>query len=236
MRKWLLFVALCVATLEAKEIYATFSVAAKKSANLAFVTSGIVKKVNVDVTSKVHKGEVLAELDNEDIKAALQIAKVSEAFAKKEYERQMKVKHLVDASKLDAISFKYESAKAQVAYKQALLDKSIVKAPFDGVIFSKDVEVGDALSGAMIKTIFQIQSISERELHVEVDQKYWKVLKTGQKFRYRVDGDAKEYVGYITKIYPVANAKNRKIIVEVDAKDFVVGLFGDGYIIVDESK
>lgn len=236
MKKVMVFMLLLAASLSAKDIYATFSVTAKKSANLAFITSGIVKRVNVDVTSVVKKGDILAELHNDDIKAALHVAKVAQKYAKKSYERQQKVKNLIDASKLDAIAFKYENAKAQVAYQQAILDKTILKAPFDGVIFKKSVEEGDALSGAMIHTVFKLQSLHARELHVEVDQKYWKQLKIGQTYRYKVDGDTKEYVGKISKIYPYANAKNRKIIVEVEAKDLVVGLFGDGYITIDESK
>jgi len=65
------------------------------------------------------------------------------------------------------------------------------------------------------------------------DQKYHDVVKVGQKFNYRVDGDAKTYTGIISKVYPYANFANRKIKAEVKAKEFTVGLFGDGEIIVD---
>jgi hypothetical protein len=58
----------------------------------------------------------------------------------------------------------------------------------------------------------------------------------GQKFRYGVDGDPKEHVGVIAKIHPFANSGNRKIKAEVKAKDFVVGLFGEGYIIVPDAE
>ena len=41
------------------------------------------------------------------------------------------------------------------------------------------------------------------------------------------------YDGIISKIYPYANYNNRKIKAEVKANDLMVGLFGEGYIIVD---
>ena len=66
------------------------------------------------------------------------------------------------------------------------------------------------------------------------DQKYWKRVKTGQIFHYQLDGDSKKYSSKISKIYPYADSGNRKIKAEVLAKDFIVGLFGEGYIEIPE--
>lgn len=217
-------------SLSASEVYATFSVQAAQSANLAFDASGITKAVNYDVADSVKKGDVLASLGNEDAKATLDMAKTALEFSKRDYERQLKVKDLIDAAKFDAFAFKYEDAKNQLAFAQAKYDKTFLRAPFDGVIYERDIEVGDTVSGMMLKTVFKIQSKRERKLILAFDQKYHSQVKVGQKFRYGVDGDAKEYVGVIHKIYPFANAGNRKIKAEVLAKDFVVGLFGEGYI------
>jgi len=236
MKKLILSLMLLCLSLQAEEVYATFSVQADKSANLAFTSSGIVSDVSVDVATVVKKDDILAQLQNADLKAALNIANTSLKYAKKDYDRQLKVKKLVDASRLDSFAFKYESAKAQGTYQQALLDKTILKAPFDGVIFEKSVEVGDVVSGAMIRTIIKIQSLDKRKLILGFDQKYWRDIKVGQTFKYGVDGDSKIYVGKISKVYPYADSGNRKIKAEVEAKDFTPGLFGEGYIMIDEKK
>lgn len=222
--------------LQAQEVYATFTVEAGKSANLAFTSSGTVNKVLVDISSVVKKGEILAELQNYDLKAALNIATTALKYAKKDYERQLKVKKLLDASKFDSYAFKYENAKAQVIYQQALLDKTILRAPFDGIIIDKSIEEGDVVSGAMIRTVFKIQSKHERKIILSFDQKYWKIIKKGQIFHYQLDGDKQKYSGKISKIYPYADSGNRKIKAEVLAKDFIVGLFGEGYIEIPETK
>ena len=223
-------------SLNAQEIYATFNVEAQQSASLAFDASGITKAVNYQIAQSVKKGAILASLHNEDAKATLEMAKTAVAFAKKEYERQLKVKDLIDAQKFDQYAFKYEDAKNQLAFAQAKYDKTFLRAPFDGVIYDKDIEVGDTVSGMMLKTVFKIQSKHERKLILGFDQKYHSQVKVGQKFRYGVDGDPKEYVGVIAKIYPFANSGNRKIKAEVKAKDFIVGLFGEGYIIVPDAE
>ena len=223
-------------TLNATEVYATFTVEAEKKAMLAFDASGITQKVNYEIGDSVKKGAVLASLVNTDSKATLESAKTALKFAKKDYERQLKVKDLIDEGKFDQYAFKYENAKNQLAFAQAKYNKTYLKAPFNGVVYEKNIEVGDTVSGMMLKTVFKIQSKSRRKLILEFDQKYHKSIKVGQSFSYGVDGDDKEYQGVITKIYPFANSGNRKIKAEVKAKDFVVGLFGEGYITIPDSK
>jgi len=233
MRKTMIALWCVMVQLSANGIYATFSVEAQQRANLAFDSSGIVNKVLVEVATDVKKGEVLASLNHDDLEAKVKISKIALKYAQKEYERQLKVKHLIDKSKFDAYAFKYENAKAQLRYQQSLLNKTYLKAPFDGVIYAKNVEVGDVVTGMNPKTVFQIQSKSKRKLLLAFDQKYWQKVSVGDLFRFHVDGDEQEHQAKIAKIYPYANSDNRKIQAEVYVDGFVVGLFGDGYIVVD---
>ena len=224
---------LLVVGLEAKDIYATLSIYASQKADLAFNSSGIVDKVLVDVSSEVTKGDILATLQNDDLKALLEIAKTALKYAKNDYDRQVKVRHIIDKARFDQYAFKYQNAKSKFKYQKALLDKTILKAPFNGTIYVKSTELGDVVSGQMIKTAFKIQSSTSRKVILEFDQKYWKSVKIGQKYKYQVDGDDKTYTTTITKIYPYVDGKNQKIKAQADAKGLMVGLFGDGYISVD---
>ena len=230
MRKFLITIFMLFSSLFGDEVYATFSVMAQKDASLAFITSGIVKEVNVDIGSVVKKGEILASLKNDDIKAMLNVSKTALKYAKKDYQRQLKIKNLIDEARFDTVSYRYENAKNQLIYQKALYDKTFLRAQFDGVIYEKNIEVGDGVSGTMLKTVFKIQSKTARKLVLEFDQKYNGVVKVGDSFRYSINGKKKEYIGKISKIYPHANTKNRKIKAEVKTKGFITGLFGDGYI------
>jgi RND family efflux transporter MFP subunit len=234
MKKILFALFTLVSLSQAENVYATFNVVAAQNAKLAFVAGGIVNHVNADIDSVVKKGEILATLDNEDIKAMLESAKTTLKYAKRSLNRQQKIKKLIDEGKFDRVLSSYEKAKNALAYQQALYKKTFLKAPFDGVIYDKDIEVGDAVSGMMLKTVFKIQSRHERKLILEFDQKYNKIVKAGDTFEYKLDGDTTTYRGTITKVYPYANFNNRKIRAEVAAKDIVVGLFGDGYILTDK--
>ncbi len=236
MRKIVLSLLVISICLNAKEIYATFSVEAQKSANLAFSSSGIVDEVTVDVGSVVKRDEILAKLKNSDIKAKVDIAQIALKYAKLDYNRQLRVKNIIDKSKFDSYAFRYENAKAEVALQKSLLDKTILTAPFDGIIYEKSVEVGDVVSGAMLRTILKIESLHKRKLILEFDQKYWSDVKVGDSFIYHIDGSQKEYKGIISKIYPSVESSNRKIKAEVESEDIMVGLFGNGTIITSEGK
>jgi membrane fusion protein (multidrug efflux system) len=217
-------------SLFAESIYATFDVTAKQSAQVAFSSSGIVNTIFVDVGSIVKKKEVLAILHNNDVKAMLNIHETSLKYAKKDYNRQVKIKNIIDRAKFDSYENVYESAKAQVSYQKAILDKTILKAPFDAVVISKEIESGDVVSAQQAKTAFILQSINERKLILQFDQKYHKVVKVGDDYSYKIDGDGTLYKGKIVKIYPYADIKTRKIKAEVITQNVIVGLFGDGYI------
>ena len=239
-----------VSPLQAENIYATFNVQADRSANLAFTTTGIVRHVDVDIADRVQEGQKLAELENSDLKSAaavaeaiLNSARVALKFAKRAYERENKVKKLISESQHDKVIQSYETAQSRIAqmeanlaYQKALLDKTILHAPFDGIVYCKDIEVGDAVSGAMIRTVFKVQNIDRVKLILAFDQKHWQSVKVGQRFEYHVDGDPKKHQGKITKVYSYADSANRKIKAEVIAEGFLPGLFGDGYILADETK
>lgn len=250
MRKAFIGLIFMTFSLSAESVYATFSVEASKNASLAFDASGVVKEVFVDVASRVKKGARLAQLVNDDTKAsiesaraAIESAEVTLKYAQRDYERQLKVRNLIDEGSFDAYEKAYETAKANLSeikanlnLKEALLRKTTLYAPFDGVIYEKSVEVGDVVSGMMLRTVFKIQSVQERKLILEFDQKYYRDVKVGQTFQYKLGKSEKTYSGVITKLFPSASLDSKKLKAEVLSKGLLVGLFGDGYIVTTDKK
>ncbi len=247
MKKILMMTLLISTMLMAEEVYATFNVEAEKAANLVLSATGIVNKISVDVGDKVRKGEILLEVENSDLRTAvilaqkkIELAEVDLRFAKKSYDRFSKVKEVVDEAEFDHYASAYErskiglsNAKANLAYKQTLLDKTRLKAPFSGVIASKDVEVGDGVSEAKMGTLFSLITPNRQKLLVLVDEKYWQKVKIGQVFSYKVEGRDKRFETHISKIYPAIDPKRRAITLEMPVKGLKVGLFGHGKLKVD---
>ena len=229
---------LCLSNVQAKDIYATFTVHAKQGANLAFNFSGIVKELHVDIMSVVKKNEILATLDSDELVATNNASKVTLKYAHVDYERHKDLykKKLIDKSLLDKYAMAYEAIKAHIEIEKTLYAKTILRAPFDGVITKRMIELGDVVSGQTLKTAFNVQSEHARILVVEVDQKYNNDVKIGDALLYKVDGDDKQYTGKVYRIYPEARSDNRKIALQVIAQDLKVGLFGEGKLITPDNR
>ena len=247
MIKTVILTALLISSGLAQDIYATFNVQAEREANLVLSATGLVKKIHVDVGDHVKKGAVLLELDSDDLKTSIQLAKkkielaaLNLRYAKKAYDRFDKVKEVVDAAEFDKYASAYErakidlaNAKANLAYKRSLLEKTRLKAPFSGVIASKNIEIGDGVSAAKMGTLFRLITPQKQKLVVLIDEKYWQKIKVGQSFFYRVDGREKKMESKISKIYPSIDPKRRAITIEMPTKGLKVGLFGHGTLKVD---
>ncbi len=244
MIKTVILIALMNVGVMAEDIYATFNVKADKEANLALAASGLVSKIYVNIGDSVKKGEVLLELDNEELKDSIvlaqkqiELAKLNLRFAKKSFERYDKVKDVLDEDKYDSYVSAYErakislsSAKANLAYKQTLLNKTRLNAPFSGVISAKKVELGDGVSAARMSTLFTLITPERQKLVVLVDEKYWEKIKLEQEFSYSIDGSKETFTTKVSKIYPSINASRRAITLEMPAKDLKIGLFGHGIL------
>lgn len=242
--KYLPFLFLLITSLAGEEIYATFNVVAAKEANLALTASGVVKSLRADVGSRVQKGDILLEIDNDDLLAGVNLAKeslnkaqIEKQFARQTYERYKKVESVIDAELMDHHTLNYRKAsaalgeaKAQLRYKNALVEKTALRAPFSGVISERNIQLGDGVGGSSLP-LFKLISSGEVKLLVQFDEKYLSGVKKGSAVRYRVDGENQWHNGTISKLYPTVNPKTRKATAEVMASKIAPGLFGEAYII-----
>lgn len=231
----------------ADEIYASFSVEAVMRSKLSLESTGIVKELRVGIADKVKKGEVLLKLNDESELIALENAKNDYKLALKEFENaqnKMKkfqsVRSVIDVQSYEDVQtafhlakLKLEKTKINIRHYKNLLEKKQLLAPYDGVISHKFVQVGEGVGGVG-KVLLELYSYPEVKLVLSFDEKYKHKIKIGQIFRYKLDGDEKEFEGKIALIYPAVEEKTRKIYAEVYAKDLSPGLFGEGKIITDK--
>lgn len=227
---------------QAENVYAIFNVVPIQDANLTLDSSGTISTTNVDVGSEVKKDDVLLVLSNKDKEANLKIQQAqSQAveqqylFAKKQYERYKKTKGAVDGNTLDKYYFDFKNLESSflqsqhnVDYQREILKKTILTAPFDGIIASKEVEVGDGVA-ANSTVLFRLIS-KDVKLILEFDVKYIDYVKEGSEFEFSLEEDKSKRVVKIHKVYPTADEKTRKVKAEALVKGLMPGIFGDGYV------
>ncbi|MDE6887019.1 MAG: efflux RND transporter periplasmic adaptor subunit [Helicobacteraceae bacterium] len=237
-----IFLVLFSASLCAEEVYATFISRGVKEASLRINASGIVDLLKVDVGSKVKTGDLLLKLQNntqvEDVKIQQAQSDANEQtylFQKNQFERYEQSKSVVDKNTYEQIYFNFKNAEnnykmslASLQLQKELLNNTYLKAPFDGVIAERMIEIGDGVSQNGTD-LFKLIS-NDIKLIIEFDSKYIDKVKVGDNYTFSIDGSEKKQSVTITKVYPSIDPINRKLKAEALVKNMVSGVFGDGYI------
>jgi HlyD family secretion protein len=194
--------------------------------------SGTVRVVNVDSNDTVHKGEILAELDTEKLEASIARsratleaaqARVTEAEAtlneaETDYAR---IKELTDrnvASVQVLQSAEATKARAEAAARIARADARVAEAdlrvqetnlmkacicsPIDGVILSRNVDVGQIVASSLqAPVLFTIaEDLSQMELRVDIDEADVGVVKVGDRATFTVEA-------YQGRVFPASIAE-----------------------------
>ncbi|MGA2357767.1 MAG: efflux RND transporter periplasmic adaptor subunit [Terriglobales bacterium] len=261
----------------AKSVVATGKIEPITKVEIKSKASGIVKKLYVDYGDKVKKGQVLAELDREEIQARVDQARAqlegSSAslngtradlerarvdaegpdvpLLKRAYERAqgMAKDGVVSASALDDAEKNYEMAlnkqnvsKAQLQVLQAKIGQAqgqlsqdranlkqleeqlgytTIESPIDGIVLSRDVEIGDAVSsilvlGSTATLVMTLGDTSEVYVKGKVDESDIGKVYLGQPARIKVESfKDKTFTGKVTKISPMGVEKDNVTTFEV---------------------
>ena len=196
-------------------LQATGYVTARRQATVSAQITGTLTEVLFEEGDRVHKDQVLARLDNSGYKAALDAAKAAADAAHalvKQYQAQL-AQNLRDAARNDTLAAQGLAPKqiaeqartladstraqlvsqqrqaisydAQVAEAQVNFDYCVVRAPFNGVITTKDAQVGEILSplsagGGFTRTgVGTIVDMDSLEVDVDVNEAYIGRVKPG---------------------------------------------------------
>lgn len=133
------------------------TVRAEQIAELAFGAVGRVREVNVHLGETVRQGQVLAEVENGDLKSRLDVAT-------EELNRSQRLSESKAASRSNVIQ-------AQGAYDAAVTayDKSIIRAPFDGLIAELNLEVGQLSQITAVIPLAPIRLVDTKPRYVRVE-------------------------------------------------------------------
>ena len=261
----------------ARSVVATGKIEPRTKVEVKSKASGIVQKLFVDYGEYVKAGDVLAELDKEELQARVREAKASlaaalaaEQSAKAAHERnqaeaeapelpylkagadrarELHKQGLISRSVLEEAERAYEVARnkqmiamrsvsvtkaeiaraqAQAAQAQAALDRaeedlrnSTIVSPMNGLVLSRDVEVGDAVSsilvlGSQATLVMTLGDVSDVYVLGKVDQADIGRIHLGQSARITVESfKDRRFAGEVIKISPLGEEKDNVTTFEV---------------------
>jgi HlyD family secretion protein len=185
---------------------------------------GRVSAIYVEAGEHVKRGQVLARLNVAvlqpqvaNLAAALEQARAEAELADAEYHRAMAVgasgalsaeeTQRRKSSSVTAAS-KVKVAAAQLAEAQAKLDRAEIRAPSDGVILTRNVEVGQTASPGG-DALFRLSQNGEVELRGQVAEQDLPSLKLGQEVAVRLTGTSQVYPGQVRLLGAVIDPQTR---------------------------
>ncbi len=148
---------------------------------------GTVRQVTFESGTLVKRGAVLVRLDTSAEEAQLSVALADASFAHVNLERANRLRqNEVNAqADLDAAVTKAAQADGTVANLRAIIAKKTIRAPFDGRIAIRQVELGQVVSPGT--PIASLQSVTPIHADFWLPQQALAELKPGQRTRLRID-------------------------------------------------
>jgi RND family efflux transporter MFP subunit len=236
----------------------------RRRATIAAKITGRVTGVFFDEGTRVAEGQLLATLDDSDVKRSLDSAKAdrdASQAAIADYEVQLKNAQILlhraeqlqkagvqtqealdnASTAADSLKAKMELAKQQVAASEARIgvaqqavDNCTIRAPFAGIVVSKDAQVGEMVSpnsagGGFTRTgIATIVDMKSNEIEVDVNESYIARVKNGQQVTATLDAyPDKPILSKVRTVIPTADrqkatVKVRITILNLEKYDFIL--------------
>lgn len=168
-------------------VYATGTVEPTVMIPIAARVTARLVELNVDEGDTVAKGQVLARLENDDLRRVIEVAAAEERYAKAELDRQSDLvgRHIVSRSVYDRARADWEKARA--AREQAANQASYLEllAPADGAVIRRDGEIGQMI--AANQTVLWLSCCAPLRISAEVDEEDIALVRSGQKVLIRSD-------------------------------------------------
>jgi membrane fusion protein (multidrug efflux system) len=175
---------------------------------------GKVVEIAVENGAAVKKGDLLVRLDTSSEEAQLASAEANVRLAAVNLERSkdLLAKETVAQAEFDAADATHKQAAAQVANVRALLDKKIIRAPFDGRVGIRMVNVGQTVRDGDV--LIPLQALNPIFIDFSIPQQQLGRLAVGQKVRVQVQGVSDPVEGTINAINPQVDAATRNVLVQ----------------------
>lgn len=195
-------------------IEASGTVIANDYVQLRPEVAGRIVSLNVPEGKKVEKGTIIAKLNSEDLVALQNKSKVALNLANKTESRLKQLLSIngINQADYDAAANAISSAKADIAYYDALINKTIIRAPFTGTMGLRLVSVGAYVS--TIDVIASLQQESNLRIDFTLPEAYSSAVKSGAPVSILTDNDATQMKkATIIAIEPQVNTSTRNLLV-----------------------
>ncbi len=191
--------------------------------------AGQVKRVMVKEGDRISRGTAVAFLDTQILdkeiliqknrveQAALQISHTRSDFDRMTF---LHKKNSVSKKQFDDTKFLFEEARLQKAAAQTLLEKlliqkqkSVIRAPFDGIVLEKNSDSGDWVQPGTV--VIELGSVNDLAVKVPMAETVLKHITVGQQVKVVINAHSREITGVIDRLGTVADLRTKNVFLTV---------------------
>ncbi|MFK7077476.1 efflux RND transporter periplasmic adaptor subunit [Flavobacterium oreochromis] len=178
---------------------------------------GTLVNLNIKAGQSVGKGQILGRIDDAGMSQQLASIQTQYELAKTTYERQKRlwdqkigseIQYLQAQTQMISLSKSINQIKAQIA-------KTIIRAPFSGVIDEVFVERGQVVSASQ-QGLMRIVNLSQMYVRTEVPEMYLPRVKRGTSVVVNIASINKNSIGKVRQVAKTINPANRSFTVKID--------------------
>lgn len=180
--------------------------------SLSTETEGTVSKIGFENGQLVHAGDLLIELDASVEQSQLKAAEAQLELAKLGSNRanELLQKNTVSQAEVDQATAQLNQATANVNALKATIEKKSVRAPFDGRVGIRTVNLGQFVSRGL--PLVTLQKLDQLYVNFTLPERDLPKLKVGEKVRISVDAfPGREFEGKLSAISPEVNMSTRNL-------------------------
>jgi membrane fusion protein (multidrug efflux system) len=211
------------------QIFASGTVLPNEEVNLMAEISGRLVKLNIKEGSYVTKGQLIAKINDRELKAQLQKVEYNQELARKIEMRQQKLLKVeaINLEEYDITSNNIRLLDAEKEVIESQLEKTEIRAPFSGRIGLKNISEGAYMApGTSIVTMIQSNPV---KIDFTVPEKYSANIHVGSAITFNLDGDVFNYSAKVIALEPKVDESLRTLRIRAVAANpsgkFVPGMF-----------
>ncbi|MGJ7917573.1 efflux RND transporter periplasmic adaptor subunit [Massilia sp. LXY-6] len=226
----------------------TGSIQPERKADLRAEVSAVVLQVLKENGEPVKRGDVLVKLDETSIRDSLMSAEEALRAATQAFDQSqraldrlktLRASGMTSAQALDDAEVRRNNAQSEVSAARARLatarqqvGRTVVRAPFDGIVSDRKVSNGD--TAAIGKELLKVIDPTSMRYEGRVSADKISTVKVGQRVSYHINGYGdRQFTGVVKRIDPAANEVTRQVEVLVGLtgeQPRVSGLYAEGRI------
>jgi membrane fusion protein, multidrug efflux system len=196
-------------------ILATGQIEAVQSVELRPEVEGRIAEILVREGALVGRGAALFKVDDAELKAEVARAEADRDLARQSLARTKELlgQKASSQSELERAEATARSTEAQLQLLKVRLDRTLVRAPFAGVVGQRFVSLGDYVTTDT--RLVTLQTVSPQRAAFQVPERYADQLKRGQQVTFRVAAlRGKEFTGRVNFVDPIVQLPGRTITVK----------------------